>query len=198
MFMEEIDLWLSTTVFYMAGVLLIFGLALVVIPEQTRRIVHLLNRWVSTEDFFAAINKPRYQEHSIYRYHRIFGALFAIFAALSIYMLGFYTSIETSLKGLEAFAEGAFYKWLFIILYYVLLGLNVIVLGISMVVFVKPSLLKHVESWSNRWITTDNFEALDRVHDISENDLPGRPRLFGAFVSISALYMMFMLGGVIY
>jgi len=198
MLMEEIDLWLSTTVFYMAGVLLIFGLALVVMPEQTRRIVHSLNRWVSTEDFFAAINKPRYQEHSIYRYHRIFGGLFAIFAALSIYMLGFYTSIEISLKGLEVFAEGAFYKWLFIILYYVLLGLNVIVLGISMVVFVKPSLLKHVESWSNRWITTDNFEALDRVHEISENDLPGRPRLFGAFVSISALYMMFMLGGVIY
>ncbi len=199
MFMEEIDLWLSTTLFYIAGLLLLFGLALVVMPEQTRRMVHSLNRWVSTEDFFSFIDKPRYQEPQIYRNNRIFGGLFVIFAALSIYMLGFYTSTEISLKGLEAFADGVFYEWLFVILYYVILGLNVLVLGIGIFVFVKPSLLKNVENWSNRWINTDDkYGTLDRVHMVSENDLPGQPRLFGAFVSLSALYMMFMVGGVIF
>ena len=157
-----------------------------------------LNRWVSSEHFFEVLNKPRYQEQKIYHYHRIFGALFAIFAALSIYMLGFYTSIDTILKGLEAFADGAFYEWLFVNLYYMILALNVIVLGISMVIFVKPSLLKQVETWSNRWIQTDDkFEALDRLHEISENILPGQPRLFGVFVCMGALYIMFMLGSMI-
>ncbi len=161
-------------------------------------LAHSLNRWVSTVHFFEVINKPRYQERHIYRYHRIFGGLFVAFAALSIYMLGFYTSVGAILKGMERFTDSGFYEWLFVNLYYLILVLNVLVLGIGSVVFVRPSLLKQFEKWSNRWIHTDDkFETLDTVHEISVGDLPGRPRLFGVFVSLSALYMMFMVGGVV-
>ena len=73
--------------------------------------------------------------------------------------------------------------------------LNSIAFIIGILVFLRPSLLKSVERWSNRWVETeDTLQGLDKVHDIPANILPGKPRLFGLFVLIGALYIIYSTG----
>ncbi len=95
--------------------------------------------------------------------------------------------------------ESEFGKWLIVSTYYLLLGGLGIALIIGLVVLVRPSLLKSLEKWGNRWIDTDSeLEGFDRIHEIPGNILPGRPRWFGAFVLLGALYIIYSTAGMIY
>lgn len=188
-------MWMLTTLFCVGILLVPLGLALVVIPHKVMTLSNSLNRWVSTKEFFEFVNKPRYQEALIYRHHRKFGATIVICSLISIYMLVFYAGIEATVGGVERLAETEFGRWLLQSLYYILIVLCAVTAVIGLVVFVRPSLLKSLEAWGNRWIGTQEFlESLDDVHDIPTNVLPGKPRLFGVFVLLGATYIIYSTG----
>lgn len=186
--------WMMSLIFWMAVILFVFGLGLAIMPVRMMAWGRSLNKVVSTEDFFESLDGPRYYESLIYRYHWVSGAAIVVLAATVIYMLAFYTSMETVLAGIAALVNHhPFYQWLLEILYYLLLVLNVIALGIGVIVFVRPSLLKNLEAWGNRWVDTRaSLKKLDEEHEIPENILPGRPRWFGLFVCLGAAYMIYM------
>lgn len=194
MYTNEIYHWLLASMFWLAAVLFVFGLALIIVPRRVMRIGNLFNRWISSNGFFEFLNRPRYQERFIYRHYRIFGSVIVVITVATSYMLVFYTSRENILNGIDAFAQGAFYQWLFLILYHVLLVLNALALVIGIIVFFRPSLLKRLEKWGNRWVRIEEKLArFDKIYEIPENILPGRPRWFGSFVSLSSLYVMYYL-----
>ena len=57
--------------------------------------------------------------------------------------------------------------------------------------FIRPSVLKTFEKWSNRWIDTDGpLKALDKQKHLPDKILPGNPRLFGLFVILGATYII--------
>lgn len=199
MYTNEIYDWLLTALFWFAALLLVFGLALMIVPQRVMKSGNFLNTWVSTNGFFSFVNAPRYQERFIYRHHRIFGSVITVITVSTLYMLAFYTSRANVLAGINAFAQGAFYQWLFVILYNILLILNALALLTGIVVFIRPSLLKRLEQWGNRWVNTNNkLEQFDKVYDIPEDVLPGKPRWFGLFVCLGAAYIMYNLGNLIF
>ncbi len=199
MYAYEIYTWVLTSLFWIAPVLFALGLALVIVPTRVMHIGNSLNRWVSSNGIVEFVNAPRYVESLLYRQHRIFGAAIVIISAGTTYMLVFYASREQVLDGIGAVAAGPFYEWLFVNLYYLLVAFNLLALAMGMALFIRPSLLKRFEHWGNRWVDTEEkLASLDKVYEIPENILPGRPRLFGMFVSLAASYMMYDLGGLLF
>jgi hypothetical protein len=66
----------------------------------------------------------------------------------------------------------------------------------GLVVILRPSLLKKIESWSNNWVSTEELlKPLDKTIDISHRWLPRHPRVFGLFVALGSLFILLNLGG---
>lgn len=188
----EFYLWLQAALFWIGVLLVPLGAGLVLIPDKVLALAGSLNRWISTKPFFDQINRPRYQERAFYRHHRLFGALIVVLSLISLYMLDLYIAPRDLVAQLIRLAETEFGKWLLVSLYYLLLICLVLALIIGIIVFIRPSLLKSLETWGNRWVDIDRtLEQLDEVHEIPPNILPGRPRWFGLFVLLGAAYMIY-------
>jgi hypothetical protein len=188
----EFYLWLQTALFWVGVLLVLLGLALILAPSRVLAATGKLNRWISTKPFFESINRPRYHERYFYRHHCLFGLIIAAASLVCLYMLGLYMEPQELVVRLVRLAQSEFGKWLLASLYYVLLVSLCLTFLIGVIVLIRPSLLKSLETWGNRWVDTDkSLEQLDEVHEIPENILPGRPRWFGLFVLLGAGYMIY-------
>lgn len=187
----ETYLWLTSSLFVLGILLIPLGLSFLFLPEKMTRIGERLNNWISTEHFFDSLNKPRYQERFVYRYHRLFGSFIIVASIISIYMLCFYTNTESLLEKIVLMAETALGKWLLQSFYFILLGANILAFAIGMIIFIRPSLLKTIEEKANAWVETEEkLKVLDRTKELPDTVLPGNPRIFGTLILIGALYII--------
>lgn len=195
----EFYLWLQATLFWVGILLVPLGLALIFAPSRVMAVADSLNRWISTKAFFESINRPRYHERFFYRHHRVFGFIIAAASLICLYMLGLYMEPRELIFRLVRLAQSEFGKWLLTSLYYVLVISLFLSFIIGIIVLIRPSLLKSLEAWGNRWVDTDStLEQLDEVHEIPTSILPGRPRWFGLFVLLGAGYMIYRTVGAIF
>lgn len=187
----ETYLWLTSSLLVLGILLIPLGLSFLFLPEKMTRIGERLNNWISTEHFFDSLNKPRYQERLVYRYHRLFGSFIIAASLISIYMLYFYTDVKPLMQKITLMAETAFGKWLLESLYYILLGANALAFVVGLIIFIRPSLLKTLEEKANSWIETEEkLKVLDRTKELPDTVLPGNPRIFGTLILIGALYII--------
>ena len=187
--------WLLTSLFCLGILFVPIGLALVVIPDRMMEWGKSANRWISTTAFFDALDKPRNHERFYYKQHRLIGGIIFLLSAMSIYMLALNTGVGVTAAGLEKLTTIEFDKWLLQTGYYILLVLCFLTLIAGIVIFIRPSLLKSLEEWGNRWVDTQKpLQHFDDVHDIPESIFPGKPRLFGGFVLVCAFYIIFFTG----
>ena len=187
--------WLTTSLFCLGVLFIPVGLALIIFPAQVLAWGNSVNRWISTTAFFGALDLSRDHERFYYKHHRFFGGSIIILAVVSLYMLAFYTGMDATTAGLQKLADSVFGRWLLVTCYYILVALCGLALVAGLVIFVRPSLLKSLETWSNRWIDTQGpLQRFDVVHEIPTNILPGKPRLFGCFVLLGALYITYITG----
>lgn len=184
--------WLLTSLFCLGIVFVPVGLALIIIPDRMMAWGRTGNRWVSTTAFFDVLDKPRNHERFYYKHHHLMGAVITLLSVIIIYVLVFYTGFGVTAAGMEKLAATAFGQWLLQTGYYILVVLCVFTLIAGIIIFTRPSLLKSIEEWGNRWIDTQKpLQHFDDVHDIPESIFPGKPRLFGIFVLVCALYIIF-------
>jgi hypothetical protein len=196
---DGIYTWLLSSLFWIGVLLLPIALALIFAPVWTMQCSNKLNRWISTKQLFENLNRPRYQERILYRHHRTFGAMIVLLSLFSVYMLFFYSGPTETLGYFTRLVKTQFGIWLVTNCYYILLFLNVLAFFIGILVFFRPSLLKSIEHWSNRWVETENtLEGLDRVHEIPANILPGKPRIFGLIVLIGSVYILYSSGKLLF
>ena len=190
--------WLTTSLFCLGVVFIPVGLALILFPAQVLAWGNSVNRWISTTAFFGALDLSRDHERFYYKHHRFFGGLIIILAAVSIYMLAYYIGLDATVAGLQKLAVSAFGQWLLVNCYYILISLCGLALVAGLIILIRPSLLKSLETWGNRWIDTQApLKRFDEVHEIPTNILPGKPRLFGCFVLIGAIYIVYVTGIII-
>ncbi len=189
----QIITWLASSLFWTGVMLVPLGLMLLLVPAKAMKLADYLNRWVSTQAFFDSVNQPRYQEKFFYRYHHYFGAVIVFLALFSIYMLVFYAGMQTTAGYFLKLAESEFEQWLFVNLYYLLILMLLLALLVGLAIYFRPSALKKLEVWSNRWVKTEEkLSSLDKVHDIPGNILAEKPRLFGLFVLLGSAYIIYM------
>ena len=187
--------WLTTSLFCLGVLFIPVGLALIFFPSKVLALGKSFNRWISTTAFFNTLDVSRDYERLYYKHHHFFGVSIIILAAVSIYMLVFNSGLDTTAAGLQKFSDSVFGQWLLVHIYYILVALCALALVAGMVILFRPSLLKSVEFWGNRWVDTQSpLKRFDEIHEIPLNILPGRPRLFGCFVLLGALYIVYVTG----
>lgn len=184
--------WLASVLFWLGLCIAAFGLVLLLFPAYAVQLGHRMNRWVSTDAFFQLLDRPHYRERLVYRWHRLFGVLVVFASLYIIYVFGFRTDVDVLVRAMPLFREKIINQWLIDALIYFFLGASCLTCGLGLLISIRPSLLKRLEQGANAWIGLDkSLDKLNNRYEIPENILPGNVRLFGTFVLLGGLYIMF-------
>jgi len=188
---NEFYTWMLNFLFVIGVLLIPVGMGFMLIPEKIFKVAIKLNRWIATDHLFHRLNAPIYKERFFYRHHRVFGALVIIASTLCLYMLTFYIGIDSVTDNLVKLAESEFEKWLFVILYYLLIAAIILAIIFGTIMTIRPSTLKSFEAWGNHWVDTEeSLKMLDKKQDLPDRILPGNPRIFGLVVTLAAIYII--------
>lgn len=186
--------WMISALFWLGVCIACLGIFLLVFPGKAVQLGYKMNRWVSTDSFFAGLDKPHFRERVFYRWHRSFGAALVVASVYIIYMFVFHANVDSIANALPIFAEREVNRWLYEAMKYFFIMGSVISLLIGLVIFIRPSMLKKLEGQLNIWVGIDKpLEKLNESYEIPENILPGNVRIFGTFVLVSGIYMVYML-----
>lgn len=137
-----------------------------------------------------ALDIPRYIDRVFYRHHKIIGTI-VVFT--SIYILYYFTQVFDAGVISSFMAGSAYLGFAEIIakalqLFLLLTCVATLVIGIIM--FIRPSLLKGFEDWSNRWISTPEVtKALFVERDHADQLAFRYPRLVGMAIILLSLYI---------
>jgi hypothetical protein len=188
---NEFYSWINSSLFVLGVLLIPVGMGFMLVPQKIFRIANKMNRWITTEHFFNKINSPIYKEPFFYRNNQVVGLIIFLSAVVCFYMLTIYEGITNIESYLHMMAGSPFEEWLFVVLYYIFLTAIFLVIIFGVIMFFRPSALKTLEKFGNRWVDTDKtFKALDKSKDLPDRVLPGNPRIFGFVVTMGAIYIM--------
>ena len=175
-----------------AAIGLVIGILLIFDSARVMRWNGALNTWYSTRKAGRVLDESLEVKRVVYRWHRVIGVLvFAgAFFTLDALVFGFTTTAlvrasrgvgNTALLGLVYEAARLF----------LIIG-NVAALVIAAILVFRPSLLKGVESWADRYYSTRrSTEALDVMRYQPDDFVRSRPRIVGAVVALGSLYALF-------
>ncbi len=197
--MSSIQEWLIASLFSLGIIIILLGIALVISPKKIKRISQPLDRWISTEAFFKIFDKTYFVERIFYHHHRLLGLLIMLGALYVIYSFAFSIDVDASISWLPVIKHPVISSWIYDSLFYVLIGMNTIIVIFGALIFIRPSLLKSIEMYSNRWITSDKaLQQLNRSHDIPEEIFHRNIRLFGVAVILAGIYIMMSTGTMLF
>lgn len=195
---SELIQWLVASLFWLSVLVSLCGLIFIIRPSIFLHYNNKLNRWISTNEFFDFIDKPRHIERVVYHYHHLFGAVILLGAGYCMYEFLYHINTQIFVRNLPVIGNVRFSAWLYEIVYYLLIVANGLALIVGLIILVRPSLLKGMESIANRWISSSDYtKTLDSTHSIPEHILPGNIRLFGLIVLLGGVYIMFNTGALL-
>jgi hypothetical protein len=174
---------------------LVVGVMLLVDSARVMRWNYALNKWYSTRKAMQALERPVEVKRFVYRWHRVLGAL--VFAGslytLDILVFGFNTNAlvrifrdlgNPAILGLVVETVRIF----------LIVGNIGALLAAAVLVF-RPSLLKGLEAWGDRYYSSrEATEALDVMRYQPDEFVRARPRMVGALVTLGSLYVLLTLG----
>lgn len=171
-----------------AGILV--GAGMLFKPERIVFLNQYLSRWVGADKIEEELNRPRWIERYFYHHHRLVGSALLIGAifVLYVFLLGYNTR-----KIFAAMAPGSW--WLVNALMAMLLVGSVLAALVGTIVLVRPSLLREIEKSSNRWISTEGVaKFLNGMRYSFDQQLLRHRKLVGGFIIIGSLYILIVLG----
>ncbi len=171
----------------------VYGVWMLLRPATALRFNQNVSKWVSTDGVTKALDDRHATDWFFYRYHRIYGLILLAGGFYSLYVL---SGRQWRLGIVQIFSlYGSF--WTDVArdsagLLMIVVGVTAVVFGIIMLV--RPSLLRGVEVWLNRWVATDkHLKPLDAVIDAPDRFVARHARLVAALIVIGSLYVLFML-----
>lgn len=188
----------SLLLFFTIGSLfaLILGLLYLFAPQLAGQFSQHSNRWLSLRRSTRVLEIPRSVEHNLYHHHRLLGLFILLCAAYILYRFGFDYHHEQTVTLLAHKAEGSsvIVTWLLESLLWFLLPVSLLLILFGAVMATKPSSLKPLEQFSNRWISTRKLmQPIERQNDFLDGWVTAHPRLFGLVLSLAALYNLTLL-----
>jgi hypothetical protein len=178
------------SLFWLAIITFVIGFLMLLFPGWVLRTSERVNVWVETSSWFRKLDEQKSFERLFYRHHIIMGLAIVLGSLYSLWFL--WGLQERGLTLLLPAIENRILKEILEACLLILLQLgNLLAFLVGMVVVVRPSLLKTVENWSNRWVDTDStIKTLDSRLDLTEKMTPYQMRLFGLLVVIGSLFIM--------
>lgn len=178
--------WSATALIILA---LATGIGLLVAPAQLRALARPLDRWHSVRPALGPLDKPHYTERRLYHHHRLLGALVVAGAGYTLLRLSAIDPQATAAL-MPAGWDGSLRALAAANSYWFLLVSNLAALGVGLVVYFRPSLLKRLETRSNRWLSTRQaMKPLDVYHGEVNTMLWDSPRATGIFLILGSLYV---------
>ena len=188
-----------TTLFSLGVLSLVIGLCLLLLPQTFIRATNRLNRWISTDAVFDSLDRPRPADRYLYRNHVVLGLLVTAGAFYILFMFFVWYDRAVIMPRLPVIYNPAASAWVYDSLVLLLRGVGVVGVVAGIVIAVRPSRLKQLEGWANRWVATDRwFKSLDRQKQLPQEWFPGRPRLFGALIALGSLYIVLQCGRILF
>lgn len=173
----------------LTGVALIFNSAFVV------RLSDKMNVWISTREAMQVLEEPIAIERTVYRWHRLIGALILAGALFTLYVLLWRFNGPQVVEALTKLLELGVAKWVAESLRIFFVLVNIAALVIAVVMILRPSALKGVEALANRrYSPRRGAHALDIPRVGPDSLLRTRPRLLGVVLALAGLYVVFSLG----
>lgn len=128
------------------------GLAAALRPQLLERFESRSEQRFSMRRATRVLDVPRNIDRWFYRYHRIYGAVVVLLAIALLSFLAF-GQPEVAWRGLFDHRSRVAGEILIESARLILWILGLFALAIGVVVFIRPSALKALETWSNRWLT---------------------------------------------
>lgn len=132
-----------------AGILgLVAGAGLLIAPTRTRQERTQLWFWLFEIDLFAVLDRRRTIERPLYRHHYAFGATVVVAALAWLATLWGLLDHPLAVSALSGMLGSTGAEAVIVTSW----ALVVLVFGMGVFLFVRPSALKNLESAANRWI----------------------------------------------
>lgn len=175
------------------GVALIVGLWMLFHPTSLFRLNELLSRWFSTRKAMKPLTTPIKSEPFIYHHHRLFGFFILLGAGYVLYTLVFRFSGAAFLQAVYGSSQPVkTVAWFVDALVIVLALTSILALIVGIYLFIRPSLLKGVESWSNKWITLRKpTKVFDVLRTGPEPFITSQPRIIAVIIILGSAYALF-------
>lgn len=174
---------------------LVAGIALIFKSSLVFRVSEPLNRWISTRQALRPLEASIEIERTVYRSHRVIGALLLAGAAFTLYVM------LVRVKGPElAFVLAKFFRievasWLGSSLRIFLVVVNLAALAIAAAMIVRPSSLKGLEAWANlKFSGRQATRPLEIPRAGPDSFVQAHPRLMGLALTLGGLFVVSALG----
>ncbi len=174
-----------------AVVALAVGILLLVSPARASQLRAKADSTLSLRRALRVAEVPRRSERLIYRHHRVFGLLLMLAAVFFLYrfVVAFDTAEFVRLVSGEGRPVVAEMLVQALLVFFVISHLAILVLGL--IVYLRPSLLKPVEQWANRWISSRRaMRAMEYSHHPVDRLVDRYPRTVGAAVALGSAYVL--------
>lgn len=184
--------------FYMSMSLFLLSLLIGVMLIFKPSFILMLNSRVGKKFGFRkltrAIEVSNNIDHIFYRHHRIIGAIVGLTSAYVLYYFIFVYDPVTISNFLHSTNNALVYDTLINAARLLMLVSGGIILLIGITIFFRPSKLKSIERWANRWISTRQATRGLSIERDQINQLVYRyPRLIGVFIVFLSLYASILL-----
>ncbi len=172
---------------------LIFGLGLIFAPALTLKFNEKINTRFSMRKATKKIEAAIKSEPFFYKHSKVSGAILitgSLFVLYTLATFNAYTLIPHLPKSISPTA------WEWIIeaaqMFFYITCSFIFIFGF--IIFIRPSLVKNFEQAANHWISTrKGFSKMTDDINITNKLVNTYPRLFGVFITIFSLIVLFLL-----
>ena len=176
-------------------VAVVVGVYLLIAPQRVWGLNRYLNTWFATSKLTDPLDAPRHIERAIYRHHREVGAALLTGALYTLYMIQFHYNPAATLNILAQRLDPNLVGWLLESTVFMLVIGSLLALVISLILIIRPSLLRDFEVWSNHWYHTDKaVNTLDTMYLKPDEIMQRHPRITAAVFILGGLYVLASFG----
>ncbi len=177
------------TAFALFFVSLIIGLLLLVRPSIIIRLNSQVGKRFSLRRLTKVIEVPNKVDHLFYRHHRILGIIVTLTSAYVLYYFIAVYDAAIIADYLKASSNAITYDLLINAVRLFMLISSAVILLLGIAIFIRPSQIKVIESWANRWISTRHAaRPLSEEHNQVNQLVYSYPRLTGLIIVCLSLY----------
>ena len=168
---------------------LLYGVALLAAPSRTLRFNDVASRWFSTRSVQVALDKRHDLQRVIYRRHRWIGVLLLVGGSYVLWILLARYDPSVVVAPLKRSMSPRLASAILDAAWWLLVPANALAVVVGIVMFARPSLLRGVESFANREVSTEAVgTVLDGVYSAPDRLIRAHPRLTGVVIVVASLY----------
>ncbi len=187
-------LWQSLAILLLVGAMLgiVLGLLLIFKPHLLERINRIANRWVTMRHITRWLDGSVSIERWFYQYHTATGMVVVAGAAYIFIYFGFLFDKPYVLRHLGSMAQPVLLDWLLDVMVLSLLTGAAIALIAGLFLWLRPSLLRGMETEANRWVSSRHAtKAMDVPREGIDRFVAHHARQSGWLLLLGSIYLLF-------